>query len=109
MRVLGPNTSGLLSMPQNLARQFFPPGEGPPREHFLHRSNRELRQPTACASSCQRKTTGVARVVGLGNKVDVDESDALEYLGEDPETNAIIVYLESFKRPQRVSWKWLEK
>ncbi len=44
---------------------------------------------------------GVARVVGLGNKVDVDESDALEYLGGDPETNAIIVYLESFKRPRR--------
>ncbi|MCK7466680.1 MAG: hypothetical protein MZU91_00070 [Desulfosudis oleivorans] len=44
---------------------------------------------------------GVARVVGLGNKVDVEESDALEYLGEDPETKAIIVYLESFKRPRR--------
>jgi acyl-CoA synthetase (NDP forming) len=44
---------------------------------------------------------GVARVVGLGNKVDVDESEALEYLAEDPETKAILIYLESFKRPRR--------
>jgi acetyltransferase len=42
---------------------------------------------------------GVARVVGLGNKVDLDESDILAYLGDDPETHAICVYLESIKRP----------
>jgi len=40
-------------------------------------------------------------VVGLGNKVDMDECDALEYLAEDPETEGIFVYLESFKRPKR--------
>jgi len=44
---------------------------------------------------------GVARVVGLGNKVDVEESEVLEYLGEDPETKAILLYLESFRRPRR--------
>lgn len=44
---------------------------------------------------------GVARVVGLGNKVDLDESDILEYYWKDPETKAIFVYLESFKRPRR--------
>ena len=44
---------------------------------------------------------GVARVIGLGNKIDIDESDALEYLGEDPETTAVIMYLESIKRPRR--------
>jgi len=39
--------------------------------------------------------------VGLGNKVDVDESEVLEYYAEDPETKAIFVYLESFRRPRR--------
>jgi acetyltransferase len=43
----------------------------------------------------------VCRVIGLGNKVDIDESDALEFLGGDPETTAILIYLESFKRPRR--------
>jgi acetyltransferase len=44
---------------------------------------------------------GVCRVIGLGNKVDVDECDALAYLGDDPETSAILMYLESFRRPRR--------
>jgi acetyltransferase len=44
---------------------------------------------------------GVARVIGLGNKIDIEESEALEYLGDDPETCAIIMYLESIKRPKR--------
>ena len=39
--------------------------------------------------------------MGLGNKVDVDESEVLEYYAEDPETKAIFVYLESFRRPRR--------
>jgi len=44
---------------------------------------------------------GVARVVGLGNKVDLEESEILEYYAEDPETTAIFIYLESFKKPTR--------
>jgi len=100
MRVLGPNTSGLLSMPQNLAASFFPLGKVP------RGSISYIAQTGNFATHSMRfimsaENYGVARVVGLGNKVDVDESDALEYLGEDPETNAIIVYLESFKRPRR--------
>jgi acyl-CoA synthetase (NDP forming) len=44
---------------------------------------------------------GVARVVGLGNKLDVEESEVLEYYTGDPETKAVFVYLESFKKPRR--------
>jgi acyl-CoA synthetase (NDP forming) len=44
---------------------------------------------------------GVARVIGLGNKIDIEESEALKYLADDPETHAILMYLESIKRPRR--------
>jgi acyl-CoA synthetase (NDP forming) len=44
---------------------------------------------------------GIARSVGLGNKVDVDESDLLEYLHGDPETTSVFLYLESLKDPRR--------
>ena len=44
---------------------------------------------------------GVSRVLGLGNKVDIEESQALEYLGRDQETTAIVMYVESIKRPGR--------
>lgn len=100
MRVLGPNTSGLLSMPQNLAASFFPLGKIP-RGNISY-----IAQTGNFATHTMRyimsaENYGVARVVGLGNKVDVDESEVLEYLGEDPATKAILLYLESFKRPRR--------
>jgi len=44
---------------------------------------------------------GVARVTGLGNKIDIDESEVLEYYAGDSETKAIFMYLESIQRPDR--------
>jgi len=38
---------------------------------------------------------GVARVVSYGNKVDVDESDCLEFLARDEATKAVALYIES--------------
>lgn len=37
--------------------------------------------------------SGVARVVSYGNKVDVDESDCLEFLAGDEATKAVALYI----------------
>ncbi len=44
---------------------------------------------------------GISKVACLGNKCDVDESDILEYFGEDRRTKIIAMYLESIKDGQR--------
>jgi acetyltransferase len=44
---------------------------------------------------------GISKVACLGNKCDVDESDLLEYLGDDPPTKVIAMYLESIKDGRR--------
>jgi len=41
---------------------------------------------------------GFSKTITLGNKVDVDEIDMLEYLEKDANTNVITVYLEGVKR-----------
>jgi len=41
---------------------------------------------------------GFSKTITLGNKVDVDEIDMLEYLEKDTNTNVITVYLEGVKR-----------
>ncbi|MFX1314467.1 MAG: acetate--CoA ligase family protein [Promethearchaeota archaeon] len=41
---------------------------------------------------------GLSKAITIGNKVDVDEIDMLEYLSEDPETDVITLYLEGTKR-----------
>lgn len=98
--VIGPNTSGHTSMPHNFTSSFFPLGR-------ITRGNISyIAQTGNFATHTMRyiitaENFGVARVVGLGNKVDVDESDVLEYYGQDPETKAVCLYLESLKCPRR--------
>ncbi|MFW9876960.1 MAG: hypothetical protein ACFFG0_28025, partial [Candidatus Thorarchaeota archaeon] len=41
---------------------------------------------------------GFSKAITIGNKVDVDEVDLLEYLNLDPETKVIALYLEGTKR-----------
>ncbi|MBI5875298.1 MAG: CoA-binding protein [Deltaproteobacteria bacterium] len=38
---------------------------------------------------------GVARIINYGNRVDVGETDCLEYLAEDKSTNVVGLYMES--------------
>jgi acyl-CoA synthetase (NDP forming) len=40
---------------------------------------------------------GVSRVVGLGNRCDVDEAEVIEFLGDDSSTSVICIYLEGFE------------
>jgi len=40
--------------------------------------------------------------VTLGNRIDVDESDVLNYLDRDPMTRVIMVYLEGTENGQRL-------
>ena len=44
------------------------------------------------------KGIGFSKTITIGNKVDVDEIDLLEYLNKDPETAVISLYLEATKR-----------
>ena len=100
VRAIGPNTSGHTSTPYNFTSSFFPLGKIP-RGHVSY-----LAQTGNFATHTMRyimsgEHFGVARVLGMGNKLDVEESEVLEYYGRDPETAAIFVYLESFKNPRR--------
>ncbi len=100
VRVLGPNTSGHTSTPHNFTSSFFPLGKIPRGKisYIAQTGNFATHTMRYIATA---ENFGVARVIGLGNKVDLEESEALEYLGEDPETSAIFIYLESFKHPRR--------
>jgi acyl-CoA synthetase (NDP forming) len=100
VRAIGPNTSGHTSTPYNFTSSFFPLGKIP-RGNISY-----IAQTGNFATHTMRyiitgENFGVARVVGLGNKVDLDESEVLEYYADDPETKAIFIYLESFKRLRR--------
>ena len=44
---------------------------------------------------------GISRFVSWGNKIDVEESEMMEYLAEDPHTRVITIYVESLKENGR--------
>jgi len=44
---------------------------------------------------------GINKMACIGNKLDIDDSDILEYLGSDPHTNVIAIYLEGLKDGRR--------
>jgi acyl-CoA synthetase (NDP forming) len=46
-------------------------------------------------------TMGISKACSIGNKVDVNECDVLEYLIQDPDTTAIGAYLESITDGKR--------
>lgn len=100
IRLMGPNISGHTSTPTAFTSAFFPLGK-------IRRGTVSVVAQTGNFATHTMKYIlsgehyGVCRVIGLGNKVDIDETDALEYLADDPETAAILLYLESFKRPAR--------
>jgi acyl-CoA synthetase (NDP forming) len=98
VRVIGPNTSGHTSTPHHFTSSFFPLGKVPRGKiSYLTQTGNFATHTMRYIISAEH--FGVARFVGLGNKVDIDEAEILSYLGEDPETKAIFIYLESLKRP----------
>ncbi len=100
VRVLGPNTSGHTSTPHRFTSTFFPLGKiRPGKVSYVAQTGNFATHTMKHILTAEH--FGVCRVIGLGNKIDIDESDALEYLAEDPHTSAIIMYLESIKRPAR--------
>ena len=44
---------------------------------------------------------GISRFVSLGNKCDLDETDFLEFLGEDGRTDVILLYVEDIRDGRR--------
>jgi acyl-CoA synthetase (NDP forming) len=100
MRIIGPNTSGLTSTPASLTTTFFPLGKvrKGPISYIAQTGNFATHTMKWILTG---ENFGVARVAGLGNKIDVEDAEVLEYFGEDPETKAILMYVEGFRDARR--------
>jgi acyl-CoA synthetase (NDP forming) len=94
IHALGPNTSGHISTPAGFTSTFFPLGKIR-RGHVSYIAQTGNFATFTMKYILTAERFGVSRVIGLGNKIDVEESQALDYLGSDPETSAIVMYIES--------------
>ncbi len=98
MTIVGPNTMGVYSRTSDLCclgAPVFPVQGG---VGFISQSGNLGVQ--LMTWGC-RKGVGFSRFVGSGNAANADISDWLEYLGDDPETHTIILYIEGIKDGRR--------
>ncbi len=101
IRAFGPNTLGLVNTETGLTTSYF--------------SNQEMLQPGSIGFAAQSGVfvgallryftslgkLGISKGMGLGNKVDVDECDALNYFHTDRQTRFIGLYLEDVRNGRR--------
>lgn len=102
MRVVGPNCLGVASTdPDVRLNASFAPSSPPPGRAALCSQSGAL--GVAVIAQAHRVSLGLSAFVSVGNKADVAGHDLLEYWAEDPATDVVLFYLESFADPDRLS------
>jgi acyl-CoA synthetase (NDP forming) len=92
LRFVGPNCFGIFNASNGLNTLPTVPAQG--EIGFISQSGSLVHMVASVASA---KGYGFSKLVSAGNQADLDVADYLEFLGEDPETKAIVIYLEGFK------------
>nr|WP_091617916.1 bifunctional GNAT family N-acetyltransferase/acetate--CoA ligase family protein [Amycolatopsis saalfeldensis] len=100
MRVVGPNALGVLNTAKDirLNATLAPvlPKRG--RTGFFCQSGA---LGTAILADAGSRGLGLSTFVSAGNRADVSGNDLLQYWETDPETDLVLLYLESFGNPRK--------
>lgn len=92
VRLMGPNCLGLINGYHKMNASFaakMPPAGG---ISVLSQSGALC---TAILDWADERRIGIGKLMSIGNKADVDETDLLRALADDDETKVIVAYLES--------------
>jgi acetyltransferase len=98
LRILGPNCIGLLLPRLGLNASFAHTGSAPGRLAFLSQSGALC---TTVLDWARSRGIGFSCFASLGDSADVDFGDLLDYLGSDPATRGILLYIESIRNPRK--------
>ncbi len=102
IRLLGPNCFGLLTTEEAspLNASFAP---ALPRRGRLAIASQSGALGVAILDYASRIGVGVSSFVSMGDKTDVSGNDLLQYWEDDPDTDLVALYLESFGNPAKFS------
>ena len=92
LRLVGPNCLGVLAPPVGLNASF---SAGSPLIGNLALVSQSGAIVAAMLDWAKGRGIGFSHVVSVGNMLDVDVDDLLDYLAGDPKAKAILLYLES--------------
>jgi acetyl coenzyme A synthetase (ADP forming)-like protein len=98
MRLVGPNCVGVVNTAVGLDATFSP--YAPSRGRIAMQSQSGA-LGIAILERSARIGLGVSSFVSVGNKADVSGNDLLQYWEDDPGTDVVLLYLESFGNPHK--------
>ena len=98
MRLLGPNSLGLLAPWQGLNASFSPV---PIRKGKLAFISQSAAVSNTILDWAQQREMGFSYFIALGDSLDIDVDDLLDYLARDGKTSAILLYLEQLSDARR--------
>ncbi|MDO5738751.1 MAG: GNAT family N-acetyltransferase [Ornithinimicrobium sp.] len=104
MRVLGPNSFGLINtdptvrLNASIADTGHVPGHG-----GLGLFAQSGALGVTVLSSAQRRGLGISTFASAGNRVDISGNDLMQYWLDDEDTRAVGLYLESMGNPRKFS------
>ncbi len=97
IRILGPNTiMGVINTSNGLNTTFE-------KDLMPTKGNISVISQSGGVGACLLDwaycySIGVSKFVFMGDKIDIDDVDLLQYFNEDPETKAICLYMEGIER-----------
>ncbi|MFZ3391313.1 bifunctional acetate--CoA ligase family protein/GNAT family N-acetyltransferase [Buttiauxella gaviniae] len=98
MRLLGPNSLGLLAPWQGLNASFSPVPIQKGKLAFISQS---AAVSNTILDWAQQREMGFSWFIALGDSLDIDVDELLDYLARDTKTSAILLYLEHLSDARR--------
>jgi len=109
VRIIGPNGLGVFSPYSGVDTIFLPPfkrnGDGKellstprPQKGYVALISQSGAFGTSALDYTAGIGIGISKFVSYGNRIDIDEAPIIRYLGDDPSTRVITVYVEGIRR-----------
>ncbi|MFD3523774.1 GNAT family N-acetyltransferase [Streptomyces sp. NPDC058653] len=100
MRVIGPNAFGVIntSPPVRLNASLAPE---PPDRGRIGLFTQSGAIGIALLAGLVRRGAGLSTFISAGNRADVSGNDFLQYWHDDPDTDVVLMYLESIGNPRK--------
>jgi len=92
MRIIGPNCLGVMSPITRINATFAAAMANPGNVAFISQSGALC---TAVLDWSFKENVGFSAFVSIGSMLDVGWGDLIDYLGRDPHTKSIVIYMES--------------
>ncbi|MDZ7375075.1 MAG: bifunctional acetate--CoA ligase family protein/GNAT family N-acetyltransferase, partial [candidate division KSB1 bacterium] len=98
MRIIGPNCLGIIVPGENLNISF---AQGMPKKGHVAFISQSGALCTSVLDWALEEKVGFSYFVSIGNTLDVDFGDLIDYFGEDEATKSILLYIESIEQSRK--------